>query len=133
MKKMRINEKHNICGERLRKIRKRRGLSQEDLAAKLQLRGLDLTQKAISRIETGSRLVTDYELKYLTEVLNIPVRLLLEEEDSETTDPETVTAENFISAFQAGRFGESPTAHHPDKIIIDVTIRCLSDPPEKDK
>lgn len=42
---MRINEKHNICGERLRKIRKRRGLSQEDLAAKLQLRGLDLTQK----------------------------------------------------------------------------------------
>ena len=124
---MRINEKHNICGERLRKIRKRRGLSQEDLAAKLQLRGLDLTQKAISR------LVTDYELKYLAEVLNIPVRLLLEEEDSETTDPETVTAENFISAFQAGRFGESPTAHHPDKIIIDVTIRCLSDPPEKDK
>ena len=90
-------------------------------------------QKAISRIETGSRLVTDYELKYLAEVLNIPVRLLLEEEDSETTDPETVTAENFISAFQAGRFGESPTAHHPDKIIIDVTIRCLSDPPEKDK
>ena len=87
---MRINEKHNICGERLRKIRKRRGLSQEDLAAKLQLRGLDLTQKAISRIETGSRLVTDYELKYLAEVLNIPVRLLLEEEDSETTDPETV-------------------------------------------
>ena len=78
---MRINEKHNIC-ERLRKIRKRRGLSQEDLAAKLQLRGLDLTQKAISRIETGSRLVTDYELKYLAEVLNIPVRLLLEEEDS---------------------------------------------------
>lgn len=68
---MRINEKHNICGERLRKIRKRRGLSQEDLAAKLQLRGLDLTQKAISRIETGSRLVTDYELKYLAEVLKI--------------------------------------------------------------
>ena len=114
MKKMRINEKHNICGERLRKIRKRRGLSQEDLAAtKLQLRGLDLTQKAISRIETGSRLVTDYELKYLAEVLNIPVRLLLEEEDSETTDPETVTAENFISAFQAGRFGESPNGSSP--------------------
>lgn len=74
---------------------------------------MDLTQKAISRIETGSRLVTDYELKYLAEVLNIPVRLLLEEEDSETTDPETVTAENFISAFQAGRFGRKPNGSSP--------------------
>ena len=90
-------------------------------------------KKPSAASKPAAGLVTDYELKYLAEVLNIPVRLLLEEEDSETTDPETVTAENFISAFQAGRFGESPTAHHPDKIIIDVTIRCLSDPPEKDK
>lgn len=37
MKKIKIGEKHNICGERLQKMRKRRNLSQEDLAVKLQL------------------------------------------------------------------------------------------------
>lgn len=79
MKKIRPNEKHNICGERLRKMRKERGLSQEDLAAKLQLHGLDLTQKTVSRIETCRRLVTDYELKYLAEALDLPVDHLLEE------------------------------------------------------
>ena len=36
--------------------------SQEALAAKMQLNGHSLTQKAISRIETGVRVVPDYEV-----------------------------------------------------------------------
>ena len=37
------------------------------LAYKIQITGLDITQKAISRIETGDRIVADYELEYLAD------------------------------------------------------------------
>ena len=38
----------NISGERVREARERAGLSQERLAYKIQIAGLDITQKAIS-------------------------------------------------------------------------------------
>lgn len=58
-------------------LREKAGLSQEQLAAKLQLAGLNLNQKAISRIETGERIVADYELITLAEVLDATVNELL--------------------------------------------------------
>ena len=39
----------NISGERVREARERADLSQERLAYKIQIAGLDITQKAISR------------------------------------------------------------------------------------
>ena len=61
----------NISGERVREARERAGLSQERLAYKIQIAGLDITQKAISRIETGDRVVADYELEYLADALGV--------------------------------------------------------------
>ncbi len=75
--------KYNICGERIRKIRRKSGLSQERLAIKLQLAGLNITQKTISRMETGKRIVTDYELSFLADVLNVTVHDLLGIKDGE--------------------------------------------------
>ena len=37
-------------------------------------------EKEISRIENGKRLITDYELKYFTDVLNIPICGLFEQD-----------------------------------------------------
>ena len=54
------------------------GPSQETLAAYLQLKGLDLNQKAISRIETGDRVIPDYELQYFSEALGAPISVLLQ-------------------------------------------------------
>ena len=71
------NETCNICGKTLRKIRKERRLSQEQLAAILQLEGLDFTQRIISQIETGKRVVRDYELKFFSVVLKVSVYELL--------------------------------------------------------
>ena len=58
-------------------MRRAARLSQEELAAKVQLAGLDLTQKAVSRIETGDRVVADYELLYLAQALQVSVQDLL--------------------------------------------------------
>ena len=54
--------------------------SQEQLAYKLQIIGLDVTQKAISRIENGSRVVADYELDYLATALGTTINHLLGKE-----------------------------------------------------
>ena len=71
------NEKSNISGARVRLARQFIGLSQEALAGRLQLMGLQLGQMAISRIETGKRIVPDFELPLLARALNVKVRWLL--------------------------------------------------------
>ena len=86
MKMLRIHERRNICGRKIREIRKSRELSQENVAAIIQLAGLDLTQKAISGMEAGKRVVTDYELKYLASALGVTISELFETEPEANTE-----------------------------------------------
>lgn len=74
-----LNGKNNISGERVREARIRRGMTQEDVAVQIQLRGLQMGQMAISRIETGKRLVADFELPLLADALDVTVDWLLGE------------------------------------------------------
>jgi transcriptional regulator with XRE-family HTH domain len=69
----------NLAGQRIREAREQADLSQEDLAKRLQLAGIEIGQNAISRIELGLRVIPDYELKYFSDALNHPVDWLLEE------------------------------------------------------
>lgn len=69
--------KCNLAGKNIKMLREQRRLSQEQLAAALQLAGLNLNQKAISRIETGDRVIPDYELLYFSKVLEISITDLL--------------------------------------------------------
>ena len=73
--------RRNASGHRIKELRETAGLSQEQLAAKIQLKGLNLNQKAISRIETGGRVVADYELLVFSEVLDVPLCILLGKKD----------------------------------------------------
>lgn len=77
MRLLTIDGTCNSCGERVRTAREQAGLSQEQLAAKVQLEGHSLTQKAVSRIETGARIVPDYEVPLLAEALNVSALWLL--------------------------------------------------------
>lgn len=56
------------------------GLVTGRAAAKLQLAGLQLGQMAVSRIETGKRVVPDFELPILAEVLRVSTDWLLGKE-----------------------------------------------------
>lgn len=71
------NGRCNMAGVRIREAREKERLSQEQLAARLQLLGLEITQKAISRIETGERVIPDYELPYFSAALNKSILWLL--------------------------------------------------------
>ena len=82
MRLLTLNGKYNTCGPQVRTAREKAGLSQEQLAARVQLKGHSLTQKAISRIETGSRVVPDFEIPLLADALHVnPLWLLGMEED----------------------------------------------------
>ena len=63
--------KKNISGERIHQARTARRLSQAELAARMQVHGVLIEREAISKIETGDRFVTDYELQTFASVLDV--------------------------------------------------------------
>lgn len=75
------NGKKNVCGERVRLARLQQRLTQEDLAAKLQIEGVIMERDSVSRIEIGTRFVTDYELMILSSVLDVSMQWLVGKED----------------------------------------------------
>ena len=68
---------NNLCGKAVACRRKEMRKSQRELADALQLAGLDVDKNAIQRIEAGKRFVTDIELVYLAQVLEVSVHDLL--------------------------------------------------------
>lgn len=69
MKALDYEGRRNVSGERVRQKRAERKITQAELAARVQCEGVALEQDAISRIESGQRMVQDYELRDLAEVL----------------------------------------------------------------
>ena len=67
----------NLCGDRVREARARLNITQADLAARLQVAGVIMERDSVSRIEIGTRFVTDYELSVLSDVLGVSVEWLL--------------------------------------------------------
>jgi len=61
----------NVSGARIRECRTRRRMSQQEFAAQMQVRGVTIERNCISRIETGARFVTDYELMVISEIFNV--------------------------------------------------------------
>ena len=68
----------NLISSRLIELRRQQGLSQRDLAHKLQLAGYDMDKNVITRIETNKRYVTDIELRALSQVLGASYTYLID-------------------------------------------------------
>ena len=68
----------NICGEKVRLARAmhKPPLTQEELATKLNLMGIDFTKVIISRIEKNQRHVCDAELRMLAKALGVTMEWL---------------------------------------------------------
>lgn len=56
-------------GNNIRTIREQKGMTQEILSAKLQLRGCDITRSALAKIEVGQRHLYPDELLLIKEIL----------------------------------------------------------------
>lgn len=71
------NGRKNLCGERVHEARCRMHMTQADLAARMQVQGVTMERDSISRIEIGTRFVTDYELLILSRILKVSLEWLL--------------------------------------------------------
>lgn len=73
----------NICSERVRLGRalQKPPISQEQLAMRMQLLGLEMTRAMISRIEKNERHVCDAELKTLAQALHVSMEWLIGEKE----------------------------------------------------
>lgn len=65
-------------GNNIRRIRESKGMTQEMLAAKLQLQGCDITRSAIAKIEIGQRHLYPDEIILLRRILNTTYEDMLE-------------------------------------------------------
>ena len=66
------NEEYSkLLGKRIGTLRQERNLMQEQLAAKLQVAGCDMTRSALAKIECGQRHLYPDELKALKTVLHV--------------------------------------------------------------
>lgn len=77
MKKICYYNNKNIISENLKKIREEKGLTQSNLAAKLQTMNINIDQQMISKIEKNNRQVTDYELTCICKCLSVTPNELL--------------------------------------------------------
>lgn len=66
-----------LFGRNLRQLRMERGLTQEQVTARLQLAGCDLTRSALAKIEAGQRHVYSDELYALRNALDVSYEELL--------------------------------------------------------
>ena len=78
MKKILFNGNKNVISLKLRLAREAAGLSQSQLAARMQTLGVNIDQQMISRIEKNLRFVTDYELASFCRILNVRLEDMLE-------------------------------------------------------
>jgi transcriptional regulator with XRE-family HTH domain len=68
----------NCVGPQVRTLRKKKELTQDQLAARLQLAGLHTFDRVtVAKIECQIRSVYDFELSVLSEVLGVPPDELL--------------------------------------------------------
>lgn len=57
-------------GQNIRRIRECAGMTQDALAAKLQLKGCDITRSAMAKIEVGQRHLYPDEILFIKEILS---------------------------------------------------------------
>lgn len=79
-----MTEYSRKIGQRIKKMREQIGMSQQDLAGRL-----DILRPTISQIEKGERRITAEEIVKLSEILNTSVKYLMGKEDQ----PEVVLQE----------------------------------------
>lgn len=72
--------KNNISGQRIRQFREQLSEkpSQKQFSDMLQRAGLDVDKNAVQRMESGSRFITDIELKIIAKVLGVSYQELLD-------------------------------------------------------
>ncbi len=69
----------NIIGKKISQIRKKKGVTQEDLAARLNVQGINIDRPMISKIENQTREILDFEILGVAKALGVSIEELFKE------------------------------------------------------
>ena len=73
------DSRKNVCGIRIRELRKKKKITQKKLSIMAQLEGYDfITETAIIKLERGTRFVPDYEISIFAKLLETTPEYLLQ-------------------------------------------------------
>lgn len=73
------NKDKNLIGDKVKfaRLKNKPKITQNDLLARLEVRGIELEKTAISKIESKTRPVTDKELVAIADALDVSILWLL--------------------------------------------------------
>lgn len=73
------DSRKNLCGIRIRELRKKKKITQKKLSIMAQLAGYDfITETAIIKLERGTRFIPDYEVSIFAKLLETTPEYLLQ-------------------------------------------------------
>lgn len=73
------NNRLNVSSNKIKELREKNNLSLSKLSAKLSLMGIDISKPSLHKLETGKRVVKDFELYGLSCIFNVPIEYLLKD------------------------------------------------------
>ena len=79
MKQITFGGNKNVIGKRLSVLRKEKGITQSDLAARMQTLNVNIDQQLISKIEKNQRQDTDYKLACFCKCLSVEPNEILKD------------------------------------------------------
>lgn len=71
------NEHLNVTARKIKELRIKNNLSLSGLSTKLALIGIDISKPSLHKLETGKRILKDYELFGLSVIFDVPVEEFL--------------------------------------------------------
>ena len=73
------NGKLNVTGKKIKFYREKNGWSLSELSNRLMLQGIDIPKSSLQRMETGGRVIRDYELAGFSKVFKVSPNILLKD------------------------------------------------------
>ena len=67
------NNQLNVTGKKIKELRVKNNLTLSGLSTKLALMGIDISKPSLHKLETGHRILKDYELFGLSMVFKVPI------------------------------------------------------------
>lgn len=73
------NGKLNVIGLKIKYYREKNGWSLSELSNRLMLQGIEIPKSSLQRMETGGRVIRDYELAGFSKVFKVSPNILLKD------------------------------------------------------
>ena len=84
------NDRLNVSSQKIKELRIKNHLSLSGLSTKLALMGIDISKPSLHKLETGKRVLKDYELYGLSHIFKVPIEELLDDFITELKDENVV-------------------------------------------